>query len=123
MALRMHEQCTNCRAGQQDPCECALLLALSKLRNVKDVQLQCLHASTHGFSFCLFILRSRVVYAVQNLPHLAHWPVRLQEVGLQEGIEQVASDALYGIVNGQHVDALAVLHVRALRQEQKKISS
>lgn len=41
--------------------------------------------------------------------------VRLQEVGLQEGVEQVAGHALDSVVDGQHVDALAVLDIRALQ--------
>jgi len=45
---------------------------------------------------------------------LAHGPVRLQEVGLQVDVEQVAGDALDGVLEGQHVDARAVLDVRAL---------
>jgi hypothetical protein len=46
--------------------------------------------------------------------HLAHGAVGLQEVGLEEGVEQVAGDALDGVVNGQHVHALAVLDISAL---------
>ena len=47
--------------------------------------------------------------------HLAHGAVGLQEVRLQERIKQVPRHALDRIVNRQHVDALAVLHIRALR--------
>jgi hypothetical protein len=47
--------------------------------------------------------------------HLADGAVCLQEVGLEERVEQVARHALDGVVDGQHVDALAVLHVSALQ--------
>lgn len=46
--------------------------------------------------------------------HLAHGAVRLLEVWLQEGVKQVARDALDCVLKRQHVDALAVLDVGAL---------
>jgi len=49
-----------------------------------------------------------------TMAHLADGAVGLQEVGLQEGVEQVARDALDRVVDGQHVHALPVLHIRAL---------
>jgi hypothetical protein len=52
--------------------------------------------------------------------HLAHGPVRLQEVWLEEHVKQVACDALNGVVNGQHVHLLAVLDVSALRKRTDK---
>jgi hypothetical protein len=48
--------------------------------------------------------------------HLAHWPVCLQEVWLEEHVKQVACDALDGVINGQHVHLLAILDVSALQQ-------
>jgi hypothetical protein len=48
--------------------------------------------------------------------YLAHWAVCLQEVGLQVDIKQVASDTLNGVIDGQHVDTLAILDIRALQQ-------
>ena len=59
----------------------------------------------------------------QERPHLADWPVGFQEVGLQEGVKQVASDALNGVIDGQHMDALAVLHIRALHNRARSASS
>lgn len=52
--------------------------------------------------------------------HLAHGAVCLQEVGLKVGIKQVARDALNGVVNRQHVDALAILDVSALHRSAPK---
>lgn len=46
--------------------------------------------------------------------HLPDWSVGFQEVGLQEGIKEVASQALNGVINGQHMDALSILHIRTL---------
>lgn len=54
------------------------------------------------------------------ITHLADGAIGLQEVGLEVSIEQVASDALNGVINGQHMDALAVLNVSALRAHQVK---
>jgi hypothetical protein len=51
------------------------------------------------------------------LTHLAHGAVGLQEVGLEVHIKQVARDALNGVIDGQHMDALAVLDVRALQAD------
>jgi len=45
---------------------------------------------------------------------LVDGPVCLEEVGLQEHLEPVAGQALNGVVDGQDVDPLAVLDVRAL---------
>lgn len=39
------------------------------------------------------------------------WPVCLQEVWLEVDLEQVPCDPFHGIINGQHVDAFAVLHI------------
>ena len=50
---------------------------------------------------------------------LADGAVGLQEVGLQEGVKQVAGHALDGVVDGQHVDALAILDVSALQPGQR----
>ena len=46
--------------------------------------------------------------------HLADGAVRLEEVRFEEGVKQVPGDALDGVVKGQDVDPLAVLHIRAL---------
>lgn len=54
-----------------------------------------------------------------SVSHLAHWPVGLQEVGLEEHIKQVPSDALNSVINGQHVDLLAVLHISALQYNRR----
>lgn len=51
---------------------------------------------------------------LKSSPHLAHGPVRLQEVGLEVGVEQATRDALDRVVDRQHVHALAVLDVGAL---------
>ena len=45
---------------------------------------------------------------------LADRAVGLEEVGLEEGVEEVARDALDGVVDGEDVDLLAVLDVGAL---------
>lgn len=50
--------------------------------------------------------------------HLAHGPVRLQEVWLEVRIKQVAADALNGIIDWQHMDALAILDIGALHRTQ-----
>lgn len=55
--------------------------------------------------------------------HLAYGAVGLQEVGLEEGIKEVAGDPLNAVVNGQHVDALAVLDVGALQDAGSVTSS
>ena len=52
---------------------------------------------------------------VGNLTHLSDGPVRIHEVWLQECIEQVASHPLDGVVDGQHMDALAIFDVGALQ--------
>lgn len=46
--------------------------------------------------------------------YLAHWAVCLQEVWLQENIEEIARHSLNGVINGQHMDALAILDIRTL---------
>jgi hypothetical protein len=51
------------------------------------------------------------------LTHLPDWSVSLEEIWLQVGVKQVACDALNGVINGQYMDALAILHVRALRSK------
>merc|ERR1719440_2620001 len=45
---------------------------------------------------------------------LPHRPVRLHKVRLEEDVEQVARDALDGVINRQDVHALAVLDIGAL---------
>ena len=47
--------------------------------------------------------------------HLPHWPVGVLEVWLQEGIEETASDALNSVINGEHMNALAILDICTLR--------
>ena len=49
------------------------------------------------------------------VPHLPDRPVGFQEVRLQKGVKQVACDALDGVVDGQDMDPLAILHIRALQ--------
>ena len=44
---------------------------------------------------------------------LADRTVGLEEVRLEEGLKQVAGDALDGVVDREDVDALAVLDIRA----------
>jgi hypothetical protein len=51
---------------------------------------------------------------------LADGAVGLQEVGLQEGVKQIAGHALDGVVDGQHMDALAVLDIGALQPRQQR---
>ena len=63
---------------------------------------------------------ARMHCARVSLPHLAHGPVCLQEVGLEEGVKEVAGDALDGVVQGEHVDALAVLDISALKSHKGK---
>jgi hypothetical protein len=53
----------------------------------------------------------------RSTTHLAHGTIGLQEVGLQEHVEQVAGDALDGVVDGQHVDLLAILDIGTLRNK------
>ena len=48
------------------------------------------------------------------MPYLAHWSVGLKEVGLEVDIEEVARHAFDGVVDGQHVDTLAVLYILRL---------
>lgn len=47
--------------------------------------------------------------------YLTHGPVSLQEVWLEEHIKQVASDALNGVINRQHMHPLAILDISALQ--------
>ena len=52
--------------------------------------------------------------ARQERVALADGAVGLEEVGLEVGVEERAGDALDGVVDGEDVDALAVLDVGAL---------
>ena len=47
--------------------------------------------------------------------HLAHWPVGILEVGLEKSIKKVASDTLDSVINREHMDALPIFDVSALR--------
>lgn len=40
-------------------------------------------------------------------------PVGLQEVGLEVDLKQVPCDPLYSVIDGQNMDPLPVLHIRA----------
>lgn len=51
--------------------------------------------------------------------HLADWAVSLHEVWLQEGVKQAASEALNRVVDGQHMDAQAILDVSTLHDRPK----
>ena len=42
---------------------------------------------------------------------LANGPVGFKEVGLEVDLKQVSSDALHGVVDGENVDPLPVLHI------------
>ena len=46
--------------------------------------------------------------------HLAHWAVGLVEIRLEEGVKEVARDALDSVLERQHVHALAILDIGAL---------
>lgn len=49
--------------------------------------------------------------------------VGFQEVGLEIDLKEVPCDPFHGVINGQHVDALAVLHIRTrLDAEKQKCS-
>eukprot|EP00756_Hemistasia_phaeocysticola_P039905 Hpha_TRINITY_DN16838_c0_g3::TRINITY_DN16838_c0_g3_i6::g.151697::m.151697 len=50
---------------------------------------------------------------------LAHWPVRLEEVRLEEGVEQVTGQSLDSVIDGQHVDTRSVLDVLAGADERE----
>ena len=54
-------------------------------------------------------------------PHLAHGAVRLEEVGLEVCVEQAAGQALYGVIDGKHVNALAILDVRTLHTHMPRL--
>ena len=54
--------------------------------------------------------------------YLPEWPVGFQEVGLQKDVKQVACHAFDGVVDGQHVDPLAILHVCALHSRRHCVS-
>jgi hypothetical protein len=56
----------------------------------------------------------------QASTYLAHGPVCLQEVWLEEDVKQVACDAFNGVINGQHVDTLAILDVSALQDRAER---
>ena len=49
--------------------------------------------------------------------YLAHRPVGLCEIWLQEGVEQIACQALNGIIYWQDMDALAILDICALQTQ------
>lgn len=49
--------------------------------------------------------------------YLADRPVSLCEVRLQEGVKQVACQALNGVINWQDMDALAILDICALQTQ------
>ena len=49
--------------------------------------------------------------------YLAYRPVGLCEIWLQEGVKQVACQALNGIIYWQDMDALAILDVCALQTQ------
>lgn len=40
-------------------------------------------------------------------------PIGLQEVGLEVDLKQVPCDPLYSVIDGQNMDPLPVLHIRA----------
>lgn len=42
---------------------------------------------------------------------LAYWALSLHELRLELGLEQVATDALHRVVEGKHMDPLALGHV------------
>ena len=50
----------------------------------------------------------------RGLSYLTNWPVGLQEIRLKECIKQVSRNPFNGVVDGEHVDALAILNVSAL---------
>merc|ERR1719267_405892 len=59
-------------------------------------------------------LHSAHAAAAEEEVVLTHGAVGLHEVRLEEDVEEVARDALDRVVDGEDVDALAVLHVGAL---------
>lgn len=65
-----------------------------------------------------YVERSSTVRAA----HLPDRSVGFQEVGLQEGVKEVAGQALDGVVDGQHMDALAILHVRTLHRSSYSVN-
>jgi hypothetical protein len=84
-----------------------------------DVGVGCHDADLPGHALARIDLHHLELHGVHGLAHqeevpLLHRPVRLCEVGLQVHLEQVAGDALDGVVKRQHVDALGVGHVLGL---------
>ena len=64
--------------------------------NFDDFEFDCTHATAD---------QEKVIFA--------HGAVRLEEIGLEERLEEVARHALDGVIDGQYVDTLAVLDVGA----------
>mmetsp|Transcript_57639 Transcript_57639/g.86952 ORF Transcript_57639/g.86952 Transcript_57639/m.86952 type:complete len:235 (+) Transcript_57639:1972-2676(+) len=93
--------------------EALLVLALDRLALTKD---HCVRSNDAIVSWI------RLHDLELNRPHstadkekvvLANGAVGLEEVRLQEGLEKVSGHTLDGVIDGEHVDSLAVLDIRA----------
>lgn len=97
-----------------DIVEPLLVLAPDRLPLTEDLRVRCHDRIRGRVGLHHFKLDRAHPSADQEGVSLADGPVGLQEVRLEERIEEIARDALDGVVDGEDVDLLAVLDVGAL---------
>merc|ERR1719275_277722 len=90
-----------------------LVLSLDRLSLAMDHSIRGNNAVWRGVSLNHLELNSPHASPDDEVVPLVDWPVCLKEVWLQVHLKPVPCKALHTVVDGQDMDPLAVLHVRA----------